>query len=231
MKKLPFIIFLAFVAGALVTSIGSYKATEYRICQDVRQALTMTMQELSCDKIDLDTIRCYRSHITIAAVRDTACIEVRTAGSGKGQRPELVADHGCDFTTVLAMSDQRAAGALLTAGILWLLASMWYMRRKGIVPSMLMYGDLQYDTAHARFVAADGKVIKLTPMQQELMEMFFRTDSHTLSKQEICDRFWPKKPDASETLYALIRRLKLVIESNSSLTIEVDRGKAYRLMG
>ena len=231
MRKLPFIIFLAFVAGTLVTGIGSYKATEYRICQDVQQALTMTMQELSCDKIDMDTIRCYRSHITIAAVRDTACIAVRTVGCGKGQRPELVADHGCGFATVLAMSDQRAAGSLLTAGILWLLASMWYMRRKGIVPTILMCGDLQYDTAHARFVAADGKVIKLTPMQQELMDMFFRTADHTLSKQEICDRFWPKKPDASETLYALISRLKLVVESNSSLTIEVERGKAYRLMG
>lgn len=236
MRKLPLVIFLAFLAGAIVTGIGSYKATEYRIRQDVQKALAMTVQELSCDKIDMDTIRCYRSHITIATVRDTACIAVRTVGNGKRQKAELVADHGCSFATVLAMSDQRAAGTLLMAGIFWLLGSMWYGRRKGmmtadaLVSNGVVYGNLCYDTANARFVANNGKVMRLTPMQQELMEMFFLTDSHTLSKQEICDRFWPKKIDASETLYALIRRLKLVIESNSNLTIESERGKTYRLM-
>ena len=236
MRKLPFIIFLAFVAGAMITGIGSYKATEYRIKQDVQKALAMTLQELACDRIDVDTVRCYRSHITITAVRDTACIAIKTVGSGKRQKAELVADHGCSFATVLAMSDQRAAGTLLAAGVLWLVGSMWYMRRKGMMPASalaiggIVYGNLWYDTVNACFVAADGKVMQLTPMQKELMEMFFKTDNHTLSKQEICDRFWPKKPDASETLYALIRRLKLVIESNSNLTIESERGKTYRLM-
>ena len=66
-------------------------------------------------------------------------------------------------------------------------------------------------------------------MQQQLMEMFFRSSSHVLTKAEICDALWPKKPDASETLYTLIRRLKPVIEQNSTLKIESNRGKAYRL--
>ncbi len=71
--------------------------------------------------------------------------------------------------------------------------------------------------------------MKLTPMQQQLMEMFFRSPSHLLTKSEICEALWPKKDDASETLYTLIRRLKPVIEQHSDLKIEADRGRAYEL--
>jgi DNA-binding response OmpR family regulator len=66
-------------------------------------------------------------------------------------------------------------------------------------------------------------------MQQQLLEMFFRAPMHQLTKTEICDALWPKKPDASDTLYTLIRRLRTVIETNSDLKIETDRGRSYRL--
>ena len=226
MKKLPFMIFLALVAGAVITGIGSYKATERHIRQDVEKALAMTMMELPCDRVDADTIRCYRSHVTIAEVRNKACIAVRTVGNG--ERTELIADHGCDFMTVLMMSDQRAASTLLAAGLLWILLSTWYARRR-VVGHGIAYGGWVFDTERSCFMTADGKTVSLTPMQLELLTMFFKADSHTLSKQEICDRLWPKKPDASETLYTLIRRLKQVIESQSNLRIESERGKTYRL--
>ena len=71
---------------------------------------------------------------------------------------------------------------------------------------------------------------KLTPMQQQLMEMLWLSPTHQLSKTEICDALWPKKPDANETLYTLIRRLKPIIEQHSDLKIEVDRGKSYGLI-
>ena len=79
------------------------------------------------------------------------------------------------------------------------------------------------------FVDAKGCIIKLTPMQQQLMEMLWKSPSHKLSKAEICDALWPKKEDASETLYTLIRRLKPIIEEHSDLKIESDRGKSYGL--
>ena len=66
-------------------------------------------------------------------------------------------------------------------------------------------------------------------MQQQLMEMLWLSPTRQLSKAEICDALWPKKPDASETLYTLIRRLKPIIEEHSDLKIESDRGKAYGL--
>ena len=69
----------------------------------------------------------------------------------------------------------------------------------------------------------------LTPMQRQLMEMFVASDSHRLSKHEICDVLWPKKDDANETLYALISRLKRELDKTSSFDIISDRGRAYIL--
>ena len=69
----------------------------------------------------------------------------------------------------------------------------------------------------------------LTPMQRQLMEMFVASDSHRLSKHEICDVLWPKKDDANETLYALISRLKRELDKTSNYDIISDRGRAYAL--
>lgn len=114
-------------------------------------------------------------------------------------------------------------------GVLWLLGSWWYTRRNkpALVVPGLSYGGLVYHDDH--FMTLSGDQIHLTPMQHALLEMFMTSDTHTLSKQEICNRLWPKKPDASDTLYTLIRRIKPIIEAHSSLKIESDRGKNYSL--
>ena len=88
---------------------------------------------------------------------------------------------------------------------------------------------MSYSETETRFFDVEGQQVKLTPMQQQLMEMFFRSPNHALSKAEICDALWPKKEDANDTLYTLIRRLKPIIEQHSDLKIEADRGKAYEL--
>ncbi len=64
-------------------------------------------------------------------------------------------------------------------------------------------------------------------MSVKCLTYYLNNTHHQLSKQEICDALWPKKPDASETLYTLIRRIKPVIEQNSNLMIESERGKSY----
>ena len=74
-----------------------------------------------------------------------------------------------------------------------------------------------------------GEQIHLTPMQHSLLEMFITAETHTLSKQEICNRLWPKKPDANDTLYTLIKRIKPILETHSTLKIESDRGRSYSL--
>jgi DNA-binding SARP family transcriptional activator len=55
------------------------------------------------------------------------------------------------------------------------------------------------------------------------------SEGHRLSKQEICDTLWPRKPDASATLYTLVKRLKPVVEEQGGLQIKSERGKEYIL--
>lgn len=66
-------------------------------------------------------------------------------------------------------------------------------------------------------------------MQYALMEMFYLSPSHQLARHDICQALWPGKENADETLYTLIRRLKPIIENNSNLRINTDRGRSYGL--
>ena len=229
MKSLPLVVFLFIMATAFCSSVCSYHSAERIIDEDVNKALELTLAKMPCDVVSADTIRCYRNYLTIAELKDTACIAMRTVRRGEKQETEMVAEANCDFMTVFMLSDQRASGALLFAGILWMMGSMWYMRR--FKPELLVqgisYGGLVY--TREKFLTSKGEQIRLTPMQHTLLEMFMNSESHSLSKQEICDRLWPKKPDASDTLYTLIKRVKPVIEANSDLKIESDRGKSYSL--
>ena len=229
MKKLPFVIFVFIMLCALCSSISSYKSTVNGITRDVNNALKLTFAEMPTDVINADTIRCYRSHLTIAELKNTACIAMTSVRRDGRQETQMVAQANCDVLTILMLSDQRASGALLFAGILWMVGSLWYMRR--FKPEMfaeaLSYGGIVF--ANDKFITAKGEPIHFTPMQHSLMEMFMMTESHSLSKQEICDRLWPKKPDASDTLYTLIKRVKPILEANSNLKIESDRGKSYIL--
>lgn len=229
MKKLPILIFLFIMASAFYTSMCSFRSASDRIEADVNNALELTLAEMQCDVVSADTIRCYRNYLTIAELKDTACIAMRTVRRGERQETEIVAEANCNFMTVFMLSDQRASGVLLFAGILWIMGSLWYMRRfrPEVLVEGLRYGGLIY--SNEKFMTAKGEQVRLTPMQHTLLEMFMNSENHCLSKQEICDRLWPKKPDASDTLYTLIKRMKPIIEEHSNLKIESDRGKSYTL--
>ena len=217
------------MASAFCTSMCSFRSASDRIEADVNNALELTLAEMQCDVVSADTIRCYRNYLTIAELKDTACIAMRTVRRGERQETEIVAEANCNFMTVFMLSDQRASGVLLFAGILWIMGSLWYMRRfkPEVLVEGLRYGGLIY--TNEKFMTAKGEQIRLTPMQHTLLEMFMNSENHCLSKQEICDRLWPKKPDASDTLYTLIKRMKPIIEEHSNLKIESDRGKSYTL--
>ena len=213
---------LVMVSGA--TSIGSYQATERLVEDDMSQALASALAEQQSDVISADTIRVFNSHLQLEQLRGHAMLAVDTRQKGF----KCVAK--CSTATIFAMSDQRPASILWVLTLLW--AGFCFYRYRHQIPllvGMTPYGGLNYAESEGRFYDAEGRQVKLTPMQQQLMEMFFRSSSHSLTKTEICDALWPKKPDASETLYTLIRRLKPIIEAHSDLRIEVDRGKAYEL--
>lgn len=229
MKNLPYIVFSFLMLCALCTSISSYHRTEYMIAQDVNQALKQVLVKMPDNVVTTDTIRCYRNCLTIAELKDTAGIAMRTVRRDGRWETKMVAEANCNFATTFMMSDQKASCSLFMVGILWILGCLWYTRknRPRILVQGLSYGGivLHQDT----FMTLSGEQIHLTPMQHSLLEMFITTDSHTLSKQEICDQLWPKKPDASDTLYTLIKRIKPIIETHSTLKIESDRGKSYSL--
>lgn len=229
MKILPYIVFSFLMLCALCTGINSYHRTEYMIAQDVNQALKQVLLKMPDNVVTTDTIRCYRNYLTIAELKDTAGIAMRTVRRGGRWETKLVAEANYNFATTFMMSDQKASGSLLFIGMLWLLSSLWYVRRNKpeLIVQGLAYGGIVFHDD--KFMTISGEEIRLTPMQHSLLEMFITTDSHTLSKQEICDRLWPKKPDASDTLYTLIRRIKPIIETHSILKIESDRGKSYSL--
>ena len=128
------------------------------------------------------------------------------------------------------MSDQRLPLALFAAALLWAFGCAAGRRRASLSRARAVaYGGLELSADGALFVDAAGEPVRLTPMQHRLLAMFFAAEGHSLSLREICDELWPKKPDASDTLYTLIRRLRCVVEQRSSLRIESDRGRAYRL--
>ena len=214
---------------ALSSSINSYRRTEYMIAQDVNQALEQVLAKMPDNVVTTDTIRCYRNCLTIAELKDTAGIAMRTVRRDGRLETKLVAEANCGFVATFMLSDQKASGSLLVVGMLWLLGSLWYVKRKKpeLIAQGLSYGGIVLN--NDKFMTKSGEQIHFTPMQHSLLEMFMTADTHTLSKQEICDRLWPKKPDANDTLYTLIKRIKPIIEANSMLKIESDRGKSYSL--
>ena len=229
MKNLPYIVFSFLMLCALCTSISSYHRTEYMIAQDVNQALKQVLVKMPDNVVTTDTIRCYRNCLTIAELKDTAGIAMRTVRRDGRLETKLVAEANCSFATTFMMSDQKASGSILFVGMLWLLGSLWYVRRNRpeLIVQGLSYGGIVYN--NDKFMTQSGEQIHLTPMQHSLLKMFITAETHTLSKLEICDRLWPKKPDANDTLYTLIKRIKPIVETHSTLKIESDRGKSYSL--
>ena len=229
MKILPYIGFCFLMLCAFCTGINSYHRTKSMIAQDVNRALEQVLAKMPDNVVTTDTIRCYRNCLTIAELKDTAGIAMRTVRRDGRWETKMVAEANCNFATTFMMSDQKASGSLLFIGILWLLGSLWYVRKNKpeLIVQGLAYGGIVFHDD--KFMTVSGEEIRLTPMQHSLLEMFITTDSHTLSKQEICDQLWPKKPDASDTLYTLIKRIKPIIETHSTLKIESDRGKSYSL--
>ncbi len=224
-QRYTVIVLFALIIASAFTSLDSFRSTRKMVNEDMDRALALALEEQQSDVISQDTIRTFNKHLQIAELRGKATLAVDTRGR------QFKAYAHCSEATIFSLSDQRPATILWVLTGLWAML-MWYRSFSGkyrVKSEGNAFGGLTYSEEDGRFYAADGCQVQLTPMQHQLMEMFFHSPSHTLSKTEICNTLWPKKPDASETLYTLIRRLKPVVERHSDLRIESDRSKAYRL--
>ena len=131
---------------------------------------------------------------------------------------------------VFSMSDQRLPITCMVMAFFWATISWLYQRRKEQDALLLPeFGGLSYSESDGRFYDATRQPIHFTPMQQQLMTLFWNAPSHSLPKEEICATLWPKKEDANDTLYTLVRRLKPIVEEHTNLMIVADRGKNYSL--
>ena len=229
MKKLPILIFIVLCFTAMATSYGSYRKAQRNIESDLQQALAKTINEKGVETMRQDSIRAYRSiartedeMMTIAVGDETLRRHLRnqqlgemafityTVGRERGRwKVTFNTEAKCSAAMIWSLSDQRLS-TWLTVMALLSLALSFRGRRQPITMDC-------FSATH------------LTPMQRQLMEMFVASDSHSLSKHEICNALWPKKDDASETLYALISRLKRELDKTSNYDIISDRGRAYIL--
>ena len=231
MKKLPILIFIVLCLTAVATSYGSYRKAQRNIESDLQQALAKTINEKGVETMRQDSIRAYRSiartegeMMTIAVGDETLRRHLRnqqlgemafityTVGRERGRwKVTFNTEAKCSAAMIWSLSDQRPSAWLTVMALLSLALSF-----RGKRQSQPITMD-SFSAAH------------LTPMQRQLMEMFVASDSHRLSKHEICDALWPKKDDANETLYALISRLKRELDKTSNYDIISDRGRAYVL--
>lgn len=236
--------------ASVVVGIDSLYRTRYDARHEVEQALAQTLRSCRNDEITADTIRVFRRNIIQAEVRDAAYLALEWRDDVH-REPVMVAHTGLTVWTLWQLSDQRASGVLASLAALWLMLGLWLKWRRTPALAMqpcsavansdvsavmgtdrpadtLLLGRLQFDAQRGRFFA-DGRELRFTPMQRQLMELFFRAPGHQMEKAEICEHLWPRKPDASDTLYTLIRRIKPIIESHSDLHIECERGRSYAL--
>lgn len=231
MKKLPILLFILLCLTAMATSCGSYRKAERNIENDLKQALAKTINEKGMETMRQDSIRAYRSiartegeMMTIAVGDETLRRHLRNPQLGEmafitytvrcergGWKVTFDTEAKCSAVMIWSLSDQRLSAWLAVMALLSLALS--FRGRRQLRPITMD----SFSATH------------LTPMQRQLMEMFVASGSHRLSKHEICDALWPKKDDASETLYALISRLKRELDKTSSFDIISDRGRAYIL--
>ena len=231
MKKLPILIFIVLCLTAMATSYGSYCKAQRNIESDLQQALAKTINEKGVETMRQDSIRAYRSiartedeMMTIAVGDETLRRHLRnqqlgemafityTVGRERGRwKVTFDTEAKCSAAMIWSLSDQRLPAWFAAMALLSLALS--FRGKRQLRPITM---DC-FSATH------------LTPMQRQLMEMFVASNSHRLSKHEICDVLWPKKDDANETLYALISRLKRELDKTSNYDIISDRGRAYIL--
>lgn len=205
----------------------------------MNRALALTLAEKQEGWITPDTIRTYRSHLQLTALRDKSYLTYALGDSGNGIRSNTMRGQdklsqyyfrgyaNCSVASVWRLSDQRLPLALSLLTVAWCVFSCLMLRKRHF--EAVPFGGIVYLPESRSFVNSRRETVSLTPMELQLMQLFYSSPDHRLTKQQICDALWPKKPDASDTLYTLIRRLKQVLRQQTNLQIVSGRGKDYQL--
>lgn len=108
------------------------------------------------------------------------------------------------------------------------------VRRKSdaFIPSMLTYGDIQFDKSHLTLYREDTN-IKLTHKEGELLEFFIRNKQQVLSKDLLIEKVWGFDADIDHNhveVYISFLRKKFSY-LHSQVQIQTLRGIGYTLKG
>ncbi len=229
MRKLPLFVSLMLLVMAVMSSVSSYDRTRQCIDEELDHALSLTIQAKGFERMKQDSIRAYRllatpssehkmltiedpvfqRHIRTEALRSKAFIAYHITPADGLFDVKMEGKANCSMAFVWGLSDQRLSLLFCIAAFLSLLFSF---RKKA-----------------AESVSMPSLPLHLTPMQQQLMDMFMKAPDHRLTKQDICDALWPHKDNAAETLYTTIRRLRNELETATGWEIVSERGKSYEL--
>ncbi|MGM9694612.1 MAG: helix-turn-helix domain-containing protein [Alloprevotella sp.] len=237
MRKLPLIVFFTMLLMTISSCVFSYHKAKQGLYSDLNQALSLTIKEKGMERMRRDSIKAYRllvapsaeqatltsaghkvltindpvfqQYIKSEALRSKAFIAYHITPCADDFDVKMEAQASCSMAFAWSISDQRLSLLLCLGTILSLLLSVkWQKRKTAALPVMSLH---------------------LTPMQEQLMDMFMKAPEHRLTKQEICDALWPHKDNAAETLYTTIRRLRNELHESSEWEIESERGKTYEL--
>ena len=238
------IVFFSLMFPALFLGYNNYAEAKENIIKDVNQALAKTVIYKMPTKITADTLQVFKSNLQINQLKETSYLSLCTEEPSKitfcsdtisfktkGERLYIRAYPNCSKATIFDISEQSIPGALLTISILWGMFSMIYLRRKENamilatpVYQTVSFGNLSYSVSFGQFYNEQKEEIYFTPMQLSFMKMLMEKENKKVAVEEICDKLWPGKDNARESLYTLVRRLKPIVESNSNVKIVSDKG-------
>lgn len=257
MKHLRYMVIfpLLLIMVSIVVGWRCYSQAKTEMVEDLNQALQRTT--VADEGVDamLDSLSCMHGNpmltfngthhgfarfLRIPSLRDTAHISYSLAQvggecNGGTSHARIVSDTitvagcGADGRDVLlavrAFANPSMASVFGHAGMAWPMASFFLGLM--LLAFMLANGRLQNAVAGD---AALPKDLMLTPMQQQLMDMFLASPGRTLSKEEICSALWPKKDNPDDSFYTFISRMKSsMARQSSSFRIENKRGREYVL--
>ena len=174
MRKLPLIVFFIMLVMTVVSSVASYDRASQCLDRDLRQALSLTIQEKGYEQMKQDSIKAYRllasssvesklltiddptfqQYIQTEALRPKAFIAYHITPQNDGFEEQMEGRANYSMAFVWSMSDQRLSLLLCLGTLLSLLLSI---RKK---------------TTEAAVVSK--MPLHLTPMQEQLMDMFLK---------------------------------------------------------
>lgn len=243
---------------SVIVGCDQYLSAKEEMRQDLNHALSQFAKTLSEEENLRDPLQllqndmmltlngeayCFNQQLTMGLLKDTShitlCLDRKDVETPFRERALISSDtllltpNSCDeeqktiimkafanpsFASVLGHSNQRLPATGLLVGF-FLLGGLYFrinmMKRQTAVTPL----------APTPLTAS----LHLTPMQEQLMELFASAPDHILTKETICQVLWPKKDHPEDTLYTFISRLKTALRSQSDWDIVNKRGREYQL--